>query len=282
MQTITTIKQVRSVIAGWKQDGQQVSLVPTMGNLHEGHLSLVRMARSHTDRVVVSIFVNPTQFGENEDFNDYPRTLQLDSDKLVDTNTDLLFAPAVTEIYPSGTADCTRIEVPALSDILCGASRPGHFTGVATVVNRLFNIVQPHLAVFGEKDYQQLLVIKRMVQDLAMPVQVKGAPIVREHDGLAMSSRNQYLNREERETAPALYRTLQEIVTSVQSGNRDYTALERAASDKLLNTGFRPDYVSIRRADDLQPASSTDSRLVILAAAWLGQARLIDNIQLTL
>jgi pantoate--beta-alanine ligase len=282
MQTITTIKQVRSIIAGWKRDGLQVALVPTMGNLHDGHLSLVRLAGTHSDRVVVSIFVNPTQFGENEDFNDYPRTLQQDSDKLVDTGADLLFAPGVAEIYPSGTEYSTRIEVPALSDMLCGASRPGHFSGVATVVNRLFNIVQPDLAIFGEKDFQQLQLIRRMVQDLAMPVQVQGAPIVREADGLAMSSRNQYLNKQERETAPILYRTLQEIEMSVRAGDRNFVALEQAAADKLASAGMRPDYVSIRRQDNLQPVSADDNRLVILAAAWLGQARLIDNIQLTL
>jgi pantoate--beta-alanine ligase len=281
MQTVSTVKQVRSIVSGWKQQGLQVSLVPTMGNLHAGHLGLVRMAANQSDRVVVSIFVNPTQFGEDEDFNEYPRSLQQDCDQLTELNTDLVFTPTVEEMYPGGIEHCTRVEVPALSHILCGASRPGHFTGVATVVNRLFNMVQPQLAVFGEKDYQQLLVIRRMVRDLAMPVQVLGAPIARNPDGLAMSSRNQYLEPEQRAIAPVIYRTLQQAAAQLRNGNRDYAALEQSGMEQMQAAGLQPEYVSIRRAEDLMAPAATEAKLVILAAAWLGQARLIDNIQLT-
>jgi pantoate--beta-alanine ligase len=277
LELIEEIPALRLRIGGWRQGGERIALVPTMGNLHEGHLALVREARRLADRTVASIFVNPLQFGPKEDFGAYPRTLERDRELLEAKHTDLLFAPPVAAVYPHGQEAQTRVEVPGLSDILCGASRPGHFVGVATVVCKLFNMVQPDLAVFGEKDFQQLLVIRRMVEDLCLPVEVRGLATVREPDGLAMSSRNGYLTPEERTRAPALFRTLS------RAGDRLRTGLpprevETEAEEALMGDGFRPDYFRVCRASDLQPAGSTDRDLVVLAAAYLGKARLIDNL----
>ncbi|WP_260294692.1 pantoate--beta-alanine ligase [Sedimenticola hydrogenitrophicus] len=282
MITVETVADLRHTIARWRAAGERVALVPTMGNLHEGHLDLVRKARSLADRVVVSIFVNPLQFGEGEDFAAYPRTLLDDSDKLSAVAADLLFTPPVDEVYRRPRSEQTRIEVPGLSGQFCGASRPGHFVGVATVVCKLFNMVQPDLALFGEKDYQQLLVIRRMVEDLAIPVTIHGLPTVREVDGLARSSRNGYLSDAERTIAPVLYRQLQQTVADIKQRKHDLAALERQALSRLEAEGFTPDYYAIRRAADLAEPGPDDKSLVILAAAYLGKARLIDNIQLDL
>jgi len=282
METVGTREELRARVAAWRAQGECVALVPTMGNLHAGHLALVRRASELAERTVASVFVNPTQFGPSEDFAAYPRTLEADAAKLAGAGLDLLFAPPVEVVYPFGTANLTRVSVPGLSDILCGAARPGHFDGVATVVAKLFNLVQPDLAVFGEKDYQQLLVIRRMAAELDFPVQVLGVPTVREADGLAMSSRNAYLSADERKTAPALYRTLRETAAGLSYGKRDYGNLEAEGKAKLARLGFRPDYLVIRRAADLALPGPDDRRLVILAAAWLGKARLIDNLPLSL
>ena len=281
MQTVHTIAHLRTAVDQWRARRERVALVPTMGNLHEGHLQLLKRACRSADKVVVSIFVNPMQFGPQEDFTAYPRTLKQDSLKLAENGAHLLFTPDVEELYPYGIDNSVRVEVPGLSDILCGASRPGHFTGVATVVAKLFNALRPHVAVFGEKDYQQLLVVRRMVADLCMAVDIIGEPTVREMDGLAMSSRNGYLSAVERERAPALYQTLHWMADRVIRG-MDYEGLADQGMNILRESGFSPDYVTIRRAEDLQPPQAADSRLIILAAAWLGKTRLIDNLVVTL
>ena len=278
MHVTGSIDDLRQRVSGWKRAGERVGFVPTMGNLHQGHLALVRRARELADRVVVSIFVNPTQFGPGEDYDTYPRTLDADREALAGEGVDLLFAPAVEALYPGGTAATTRVTVPGVGEGLCADSRPQFFIGVATVVARLFNLVQPDLAVFGEKDYQQLAVVRQMVRDLCMPVVIEGAPTVREADGLAMSSRNQYLDENERRVAPRLYRTLCETADALRAGDTDYAALEARAAAALAAAGFRPDYVSIRHADSLQ-APAPGAPLVVLAAAWLGRARLIDNVR---
>jgi pantoate--beta-alanine ligase len=282
MITVETVADLRRSVAGWRAAGQRVALVPTMGNLHEGHLDLVRKARTLADRVVVTIFVNPLQFGQGEDFASYPRTLINDSDKLSGVKADLLFTPTVDEMYHRPQELQTKVEVPGLSALFCGASRAGHFIGVATVVCKLFNMAQPDIALFGEKDYQQLLVIRQMVEDLALPVEIQGLPTVREVDGLARSSRNGYLTDSERTIAPALYRQLQHTLTALKRGQSDFPALEQQAMANLESEGFRPDYYAIRRAENLAEPSRDDKSLVILAAAYLGKARLIDNIQVTL
>lgn len=282
MQTVNTIAQLREQIAAWRQAGERIALVPTMGNLHVGHLELVQQARQQADRVVVSIFVNPLQFGAGEDFDSYPRTLEADAAQLEQANADLLFAPPVDEVYPRPQTEQATVTVPGLSDILCGASRPGHFSGVATVVCKLFNMVQPDLALFGEKDFQQLLVIRRMTEDLCLPVEIQGVPTVREQDGLARSSRNGYLTSEERIRAPALYRVLCETAEAMRLGDSDYARLEAAAIEQLATAGFGPDYFSIRRASDLGLPEAGEKDLVILAAAQLGKARLIDNLRVSL
>jgi len=282
MQTVETIPQLRKQITAWRQAGERIALVPTMGNLHVGHLELVQQARQQADRVVVSIFVNPLQFGAGEDFDSYPRTLEADAAQLEQANADLLFAPPVDEVYPRPQTEQATVTVPGLSDILCGASRPGHFSGVATVVCKLFNMVQPDLALFGEKDFQQLLVIRRMTEDLCLPVEIQGVPTVREVDGLARSSRNGYLTSEERIRAPALYRVLCETAEAMRLGDSDYARLEAAANEQLATAGFGPDYFSIRRASDLGLPEAGEKDLVILAAAQLGKARLIDNLRVSL
>ena len=279
METTTSVEALRAQVSHWRRQGERIAFVPTMGNLHAGHLQLVREARAMAPRVVVSIFVNPLQFGPNEDLDNYPRTLEADRQKLVAKGVDLLFAPAVETMYPRGAQRSTRVEVPDVGQGLCDDFRPGHFTGVATVVARLFNLVQPDVALFGEKDYQQLAVIRRMVDDLGWPIDIRGVATVREADGLAMSSRNQYLGEEERRIAPLLYQTLRWLVSEVKAQKTDYRALERAAMARLAEAGFTPDYVEIRHADSLQPVSMGELNCVVLAAARLGAARLIDNLR---
>jgi pantoate--beta-alanine ligase len=278
MEIVQTITDLRARARIWRMAGETIAFVPTMGNLHDGHVSLVHAARARASRVVTSIFVNPLQFGPSEDLAAYPRTPEQDQTRLREAGCDLLFAPGVTAMYPNGQETQTRVEVPGISDILCGASRPGHFIGVATVVCKLFNMVQPDLALFGEKDFQQLLVIRRMTTDLALPVEVQGLPTLREPDGLAMSSRNGYLTPAERAQAPALYRALQEAATALVAG-RAVQSVEQAATAAIAETGLRPDYVSVRRAADLAEPQPGDTALVVLAAAFLGRARLIDNLR---
>ncbi|MGE5624764.1 MAG: pantoate--beta-alanine ligase [Bacillota bacterium] len=273
-----TVSELRKRIRRWRDIQQRVALVPTMGNLHAGHIALVKQARKLADRVVVSIFVNPMQFGPKEDFGAYPRTPDADRLQLAVAGTDLLFMPEVDEMYPGGLEAITRVEVPAFASILDGASRPGHFTGVATVVAKLFNMVQPDAALFGEKDYQQLLIIKRMVADLCLPIEIVGHPTVRELDGLAMSSRNQYLTKSERAQAPVLQRVLRDVSSALRDGERDFGKLRKEAETRLVAGGFRPDYVEIRQADTLAEPKPDDTRFVVLGAAWLGRARLIDNV----
>ncbi len=280
MQSHQHSQPLRRQIAEWKQQGDVIAFVPTMGNLHAGHLSLVELAQRQADnvRVVVSIFVNPMQFGENEDFDTYPRTLEEDVDKLEQMNVDMLYIPDTGEIYPEGLDAATRVQPPpVLADVLEGEFRPGFFTGVATVVARLFNTVQPDIACFGEKDYQQLLVIRRMAADLAMPVRILCAPITREADGLAMSSRNRYLDTAQRRQAARLSHCLQQLVAAIRQGAGRERALENAIKS-LEKDGFSVDYVVIRRQSDLREPQAGDLRLVALAAVWLGKTRLIDNI----
>ena len=280
MKTVTTITELRNQLADWRVRGERIAFVPTMGNLHVGHLHLLTQARRLAPRTVVSIFVNPLQFGPSEDYQAYPRSLEADCVQLAAEGLDALFAPKVGEMYPDGTESMTRVEVPELSRILDGVTRPGHFTGVATVVSKLLNIVQPDVALFGEKDYQQLLVIRRMVADLCLPVEIIGVPTVREADGLAMSSRNTYLSDTERARAPLLYQTLLEAVQRLQHGVDDFAALEAEAVNRLRESGFPPDYSSVRRAPDLAEPTLQDSALIVLGAAWLGKTRLIDNVKM--
>lgn len=282
MLTEHTVAELRQRIKRWRDIHQRVALVPTLGNLHAGHLALVKRAHELAERVVVSIFVNPMQFGPQEDFGAYPRTPEADRLQLAVNGVDLLFTPEVDEVYPGGVENVSRVEVPALSGILDGASRPGHFTGVATVVTKLFNMVQPDVAIFGEKDYQQLLVIRRMTADLCLPVEIVGHPTVREPDGLAMSSRNQYLTKPERAQAPLLNYVLRETVLALRAGERDFAALQQQAMQRLDQEGFRSDYVEIRQADSLMAPGAGDTRFVVLGAAQLGKARLIDNVTLDL
>ncbi|HYN78217.1 MAG TPA: pantoate--beta-alanine ligase [Lamprocystis sp. (in: g-proteobacteria)] len=279
MDIVEGVDELRVQSCAWRAAGERIAFVPTMGNLHSGHITLVREARKRAPRVVVSIFVNPLQFGPTEDLAAYPRTPGRDQDLLDEVGCDLLFAPTAGVMYPHGQAAQTRVEVPGVSDLLCGASRPGHFIGVATVVCKLFNMVGPDLALFGEKDFQQVLVIRRMAADLAMPVEIVGIPTVREPDGLAMSSRNGYLNAEERARAPALYRALTAAAQGLESGQSP-PEVESAARAAIVAAGLRPDYVSVRRTADLALPGVTDRELVVLAAAYLGRARLIDNLRL--
>jgi pantoate--beta-alanine ligase len=279
METVATVAAVRARVAQWRAAGLRVAFVPTMGNLHAGHMSLLAAARYRGDRVVASIFVNPLQFGPSEDYTGYPRTLDEDQKLLREAQCDLLFAPSVADIYPDGGDQRTLIVVRGLSDILCGRFRPGHFDGVATVVAKLFGIVAPDVAVFGEKDYQQLLVVRHMALDLALPVEVVGAATVRAADGLALSSRNRYLSAEERARAPAIYQALSRAARAIDGGSTDHAALERDGSALLLGAGMSVDYFSIRNAADLSEPSAASADLVVLAAARLGRARLIDNLR---
>lgn len=277
MKIIHTIEELR----GWRQKAGSVALVPTMGNLHQGHLALVREAAKRSEQVVVSIFVNRLQFGQGEDFDRYPRTLEQDAAKLAGEGVAVLFAPDECELYPN-VVQQYNIDPPHLQNELCGAFRPGHFRGVATVVAKLFNIVQPEYACFGKKDYQQLSIIKSMVDDLNFKVEIVPVDTGRAEDGLALSSRNQYLNEAERRLAPQLYRELQAVAQAVASGSRDYSALEKQAADSLTQNGWQVDYVEIRQSESLQVAHIGDRKLVVLAAARLGGTRLIDNIEIRL
>jgi len=281
MRTVHSLKELRSILRAYRQQEKTIALVPTMGNLHEGHISLVRKASEAADIVVTSIFVNPMQFGANEDLDSYPRTLAEDQDKLAPAGNTLIFAPPVSEIYPEGLANQTKVVVPEVSEGHCGASRPGHFEGVATVVTMLFNMIQPDMAFFGEKDFQQLAVIRKMTRDLMMPIEVIGAPTVREEDGLAKSSRNGYLSEEERAIAPVVYQTLTHAARQLEAGSRDFAALEQEARDTLTKAGLRPDYFSIVNSLTLKPASDADKELTLLVAAFLGTTRLIDNLSVT-
>ncbi|MGZ4968821.1 MAG: pantoate--beta-alanine ligase [Methylobacter sp.] len=276
MQIVNTISELRGVVKAWRSAGQSVALVPTMGNLHAGHLKLVNDAKEKADRVVVSIFVNPTQFGVGEDFETYPRTEREDQEKLNATGADLLFLPAVSEVYTQDAK--TVVSVADLSEWYCGASRPGHFNGVTTVVCKLFNIVQPDVALFGLKDFQQLTVIRIMVRDLNIPVEIVGVETVREASGLAMSSRNGYLTDEEKTIAVKLYQSLCIARDAVLTGQLSYEDIEREALQFLQESGFQPDYFNVCRAGDLKKAAEDDIELVLLTAARLGKTRLIDNI----
>ena len=280
MLTVHSIAEVRDQVRAWKQAGLRVGFVPTMGNLHAGHISLVHEALKHSDRVVASVFVNPTQFGPSEDFDSYPRTLDADSRQLAEAGCHLLFAPSVDEMYPEKNR--TWVDVDDLGDYLCGASRPGHFRGVTTVVSKLLHIVQPDVACFGEKDFQQLVIIRRMVRDLFFPVDIIGVPTRREASGLAMSSRNGYLSDAEKARAAEIHKVLQALKDEIRVQSGDYRALESKYSQTLESKGFKVDYLSIANADTLAPATLPDRHLVIAVAAKLGSTRLIDNVSFTL
>ena len=279
METLTAVDAVRSRVQQWRAAGLRIAFVPTMGNLHAGHMSLLAAARYRGDRVVASIFVNPLQFGPSEDYSGYPRTLDEDQKLLQEARCDLLFAPSVADMYPHGGDQRTLIVVRGLSDILDGRFRPGHFDGVATVVAKLFGIVVPDIAVFGEKDYQQLLVVRHMTLDLALPVEIVGAPTVRAPDGLALSSRNRYLSAEERARAPVIHHSLSRAVRAIYGGSSEHAELEREGSLMLERAGMSVDYFAIRNATDLSAASAESNDLVVLTAVRLGRARLIDNLR---
>ncbi|MGH8182770.1 MAG: pantoate--beta-alanine ligase [Rhodanobacteraceae bacterium] len=278
MRTVGDIRGLRAVVQAWKKEGLRVGFVPTMGNLHAGHFSLIELARRYADRVVASVFVNPTQFGPDEDYTRYPRTLAEDSVGLVEHNCDLLFAPAVEVMYPFGPEHALRIHVPEVGDTLEGAHRPGHFDGVATVVAKLFAMVEPDTAVFGQKDWQQLLVVRRLARELALSPEIVSGPIMRDSDGLAMSSRNRYLDATQRARAPELHATLKWMHESFAEGHA-LQAVEGAAMRRLERAGFAPDYMVVRRARDLGiPAADERTGLLALGAARLGSTRLIDNL----
>lgn len=278
MQQISKIKSLREQLATVRHSGKKIALVPTMGNLHEGHLSLVKQVRERADYIVVSLFVNPTQFVKGEDFDSYPRTLESDLALLNGLNVDLVFMPEMKEIYPDGNEISVEVTVPELDSIYCGKFRPGHFNGVATIVTKLFNIIQPDVAIFGEKDFQQLLVIRSLVNSLNLPIEIIGLATVREKDGLAMSSRNKYLTEDERQQAPALYKCLSKVATTIKNGDQNYEKLEKEAISSLEEAGFKPEYFSICDIKTLK--MPINQELVIIAAAWLGKARLIDNVAL--
>jgi len=281
MQSVSEIKSLRSQIKAWRQQGLSIAFVPTMGNLHQGHFSLVEKAKTLADKVVVSIFVNPMQFGANEDLDSYPRTLDADKQGLAEIGTALVFTPTVDVMYPNGLAAQSYVDVPDISMGYCGGARPGHFKGVATVVTKLFNMVQPDFACFGEKDFQQLQVIRAMVRDLSMPIEIIGVPTQREISGLAMSSRNGYLSEQEKDTAKVLYQTLLNAGQSLEQGNKAFDAIELEAKQALEQAGLKPDYFAIAEKDNLKPATLETKEFVILAAAFLGKVRLIDNLQVS-
>lgn len=279
MNLVARPHELRDRVRAWRYNGEQVAFVPTMGNLHAGHGKLVQEARRRAQRVVVSVFVNPLQFGPNEDYASYPRTPAEDQRLLEELQVDLLFVPEVDDMYPHGQALTARVQVPEIDSILCGAFRPGHFTGVATIVAKLLNLVQPDIAVFGEKDFQQLMIIRRATDDLCMPIDIVGVATMREQDGLAMSSRNRYLSPGDRAIAPAIYRELERARQQIESGSRNFEAVERAGFEALKQVGFRPDYFSIRDAATLSAPSPQSSEVAVLAAARIGRARLIDNVR---
>jgi len=274
---IETLPLLRQHIRRLRQEGKRVALVPTMGNLHDGHMTLVEEAKTRADVVIVSIFVNPMQFDRAEDLANYPRTLQEDCEKLNKRKVDYVFAPAVTEIYPQGTESHTFVDVPGLSTMLEGASRPGHFRGVSTIVSKLFNLIQPDIACFGEKDFQQLALLRKMVADMGYDIEIVGVPIIRAKDGLALSSRNGYLTAEQRKIAPGLYKVLSSVAEKLKAGERDQDEIITLAEQALNEKGFRADDIQIRDADTLLDLTENSKRAVILMAAWLGKARLIDN-----
>ena len=282
MHVSTTIADLKKHIAALRDQGKRVAFVPTLGNLHAGHRQLMLDAQHHAQAVIASIYVNPLQFGANEDFGAYPRTPEQDRQMLEDAGVDLVFMPDDGQMYPRGRAAQTVVEVPGVSDILCGAHRPGHFRGVTTVVNRLFNLVTPDVALFGKKDYQQLLLIRLMVADLGLPVDIVGVDTVRAADGLALSSRNAYLSAQERRVAPQLYATLMAVRSRIMAAGSLPPGAETEAAQTLASAGFRPEYVSVRRQADLAPPGPEDRKWVILAAAWLDRTRLIDNIEVDL
>jgi len=282
MESVMDLTALRSVIKDWEKNGHTIAFVPTMGNLHDGHLSLLEEARKISDRTVVSIFVNPIQFGKGEDYVTYPSTLESDKDKLKSAGLDLLFTPNLKELYPGGVDVDTRVNVPELSSILCGKSRPDHFSGVITVVTKLLINVTPDFALFGEKDYQQLIIIRRMASDLCIPTEIIGMPIIREKDGLAMSSRNSYLSEDDRKISPAIYQVLLCAADKLTKGNVSFEQVEIEGYAELESAGLKPEYFSIRRTSDLGEANSMDKNVSILAAAWLGTGRLIDNIKVVI
>lgn len=279
MQQLNDTRRLKALLASQRQARRSIGFVPTMGNLHEGHLSLVRRARAQADYVVVSIFVNPLQFDRADDLAAYPRTLEQDARLLEAEGVNLLYAPEVENFYPVEPALMTRVDVPGITERLEGASRPGHFTGVATVVTRLLNLVRPDIAIFGEKDFQQLRMIEKLVEDLALPVAIMSEPTVREADGLAMSSRNSRLSEAQRQVAPLLHSTLEKIAEIIRLGGTNFRKIEVKGSELLEKSGFRVDYLEICKRSDLQPASENDEQLIVLGAAWLGEVRLIDNMQ---
>ncbi|MEQ9877008.1 pantoate--beta-alanine ligase [Pectobacterium aroidearum] len=282
MLIIETPLLLRREVRRWRQEGKRIALVPTMGNLHDGHMTLVDEARARADIVIVSVFVNPMQFERPDDLARYPRTLQEDCEKLNRRGADLVFAPSPDVIYPNGLESQTFVDVPGLSSMLEGASRPGHFRGVATIVSKLFNLVQPDVACFGEKDYQQLALIRQLVRDMGYDIDIIGVPIVRANDGLALSSRNGYLSAEERQLAPKLYQLMMALSAQLDNGDRQIDTLLEQTAEQLREAGFTPDELFIRDADTLQPLNAASTRAVILMAAWLGKARLIDNHQVDL
>jgi len=282
METLTTVAELRAHTKAWRLRDEPIALVPTMGNLHAGHLKLVQHAKAIAPRVVVSIFVNPMQFAPGEDYESYPLSMELDTQALMEADADVLFAPGVSEVYPGGAKHTTSVVVPGLNSILEGEHRPSHFNGVTTVVAKLFNMVQPDIAVFGEKDYQQLLIIERMVRDLDLPVRIEAVETVREDDGLAMSSRNNYLKAAERAIAPQLYQVLLDVKTIVEAGETDFQGVERVAVIHLSEAGLAADYVSIRRQFDLGLPDAGDRQLVALAAARIEATRLIDNVKISI
>ena len=282
MLAVHTKQELAEQVAEWRHHDDHIALVPTMGNLHAGHLALVELAREHAERVVVSIFVNPTQFGKGEDFEAYPRTLERDKRHLKKTSADLIFAPSIETVYPFGLEMATKVSVPGLTQNFCGAARPGHLDGLTTVVARLFAMVQPDVAVFGQKDYQQQLVLRHMAKDMSLPISIITGNTVRDDDGLALSSRNSYLSDEERAVAPLLYETLTSASSELQNGRRDFEELETSAIAGLSDSGFDVDYFSIRRAQNLEVPDRDCDDLVILVAAKLGGTRLIDNIVVTI
>ena len=282
MRTYSNNAKLQTALSRFRHKGQSIAFVPTMGNLHEGHLDLVRKARCLCDVVVVSIFVNPLQFGPNEDLDAYPRTMAADKEKLFREGVQVLYAPDVEEIYPEGMAAQTQVQVPDLGDTLCGSTRPGHFDGVTTVVSKLFNIVQPDVAIFGEKDFQQLSIVRKMVKDLCLPISIVGVATTRDEDGLAKSSRNGYLSSRQRRIAPVLHQTLNSCREAIACGFDNFLQLESHARMKLLQAGFEPDYFAIRDARTLRPVTEDTEEIAILAAARLGSTRLIDNVRLAL
>ena len=285
MRIVKSNSQLAELIKSWRCAGEQIGFVPTMGNLHRGHLKFIDAAWQHADRVVVSIFVNPMQFNQSSDFENYPRTLEQDIEKLNPLEVNVLYTPDESSIYPEGMDKASKIVVPGLTEVLCGKFRPGHFEGVATVVAKLFNLVQPDVAVFGEKDYQQLQVIRKMIKDLNYAIDIIDVETEREESGLALSSRNQYLTEEEKQSASQMYRVMNEVAHKVEERCRDrnkvhadFHDIEREASEQLQQSGFNPEYLEVRSAIDLKAGTPSMSDLRVFAAAWLGQARLIDNI----